>query len=110
MQYRALPKDGRRSTMRSACGKTMLLLCALAAMPAGSLAWAQSSSPQGNQPAGQTTPPKSAPKKAPSKPIDPDESAGVRGSGSPLTVRVMMKGKAVENAHVMVKNANGSLA
>jgi hypothetical protein len=77
-------------------------------MQPGSFVWAQS--PQGNQPTGQTAPPKAAPKKAPSKPIDPDESAGVRGSGSPLTVRVLIKGKSVENAHVMVKNANGSLA
>ncbi len=34
----------------------------------------------------------------------------MRGSGSPLTVRVLMKGKTVENAHVAVKNANGTLA
>jgi hypothetical protein len=87
-----------------------VLLCALAATPTCGLACAQSSSTQGNQPSGQTTPPKTAPKKPPSKPIDPDEGAGVRGSGSPLTVRVLMRGKAVENAHVVVKNKNGTVA
>jgi hypothetical protein len=95
--------------MRSAQSKRLVLLCALAAMPA-SLAWAQASSTQSTQPAGQTTPPKAAPKKAPQKPIDPDESAGVRGVGSPLTVQVLMRGKAVKNAHVLVKNTNGTLA
>ena len=96
--------------MRSEFRKRLVLLCALAALPACSFAWAQSSSPQGNQQTGQTAPPKAAPKKPPSKPIDPDETGGVRGSGSPLTVRVLMKGKAIENAHVMVKNDSGSLA
>ena len=65
---------------------------------------------QTGQTASQSPPPKAAPKKAPSKPIDPDETAGVRGSGSPLTVRVLMKGKTVENAHVVVKNTNGTVA
>jgi hypothetical protein len=88
----------------------LVLLCALAAMPASIFAWAQAPSTQSTQPTGQTTPPQTAPKKKPSKPIDPDETAGVRGSGSPLTVRVLMRGKTVENAHVVVKNTNGSLA
>jgi uncharacterized protein with FMN-binding domain len=66
-------------------------------------------SAQSTQPTGQTTP-KPAPKKPPQEPIDPNETAGVRGSGSPLTVRVLIKGKAVENAHVVVKNSNGTLA
>jgi hypothetical protein len=101
--------------MKSSRGRRIVLFCALAAMPACSILWAQSSSPQGNPPTGQTpppktAPPKTAPKKAPSKPIDPDETGGVRGSGSPLTVRVLLNGKTVENAHVVVKNANGSVA
>ena len=96
--------------MKFSRGKRIVLLCALAAMPASSFAWAQSSTTPSTPPTSQTTPPKTPPKKAPSKPIDPDETGGVRGSGSPLTVRVLMKGKTVENAHVVVKNANGSLA
>jgi hypothetical protein len=78
-------------------------------MPGG-LVWAQSSSAQSNQPTGQTTPTQAAPKKPPSKPIDPDETAGVRGSAPPLRVHVLMSGKAVENAHVVVKNTNGTVA
>jgi hypothetical protein len=95
--------------MRSECNRRFLLICALAAMP-GNLAWTQASSAQSTQPSGQTTPPKAAPKKPPQEPINPDETAGVRGSGSPLTVRVLMGGKTVENAHVVVKNSNGTLA
>jgi hypothetical protein len=89
--------------MKSACGKRIVLLCALAALPAYSFAGAQASPTQ-------STPPQTAPKKTPSKPINPDETGGMRGSGSPLTVRVLIKGKKVENAHVVVKNANGTLA
>ncbi len=96
--------------MKSACGKQIVLLCALAAMTAGNFVWAQASSGQSTQPTGQTAPPKTAAKKTPSKPINPDETGGVRGSGSLLTVRVVINGKTVENAHVVVKNANGSLA
>jgi hypothetical protein len=96
--------------MITARGMQFVLLCALAGLPANNFALAQSSSPPTAQPTGQTTPPQTAPKKKPSKPIDPDETAGVRGSGSPLTVRVLMRGKTVENAHVVVKNTNGSLA
>jgi hypothetical protein len=96
--------------MRSAHRKRFVLLCTLAAMPVCCLAWAQGSSAQGSQTAGQAASPQAAPKKKPAKPIDPDEVAGVRGSGSPLTVRVLVKGKTVENARVVVKNANGTLA
>jgi hypothetical protein len=95
--------------MRSARNNRLVLLCILTAMPGG-LAWTQSPSTQGTQPAGQTTSPKPVPKKTPQKPIDPDETAGVRGSAPPLRVRVLMSGKAVENAHVVVKNTNGTLA
>ena len=69
--------------MRSVCGKRFSLLCAMAAMSVGGFAWAQSASTQSTQPTSQTAPPKAVPKKAPSKPIDPDETAGMRGSGSP---------------------------
>ena len=93
--------------MRSACGKRIMLLCILAAMPGG---LTQASQAQSNQPAGQTTPPKAAPKKPPQEPINPDETAGVRGSAPPLRVRVLMNGKVAENAHVVVKNTNGTLA
>ena len=96
--------------MRNVCSKQFVLLCALAALQANNFAFAQSSSPQTAQPTGQTTPPKPAPKKPPSKPINPDETAGVRGPGSLLTVRVLMKGKIVENAHVVIRNTNGTLA
>jgi uncharacterized protein with FMN-binding domain len=82
----------------------------MAAMSVGGFAWAQSASTQSTQPTSQTAPPKAVPKKAPSKPIDPDETAGMRGSGSPLTVRVLVKGKTVDNAHVVVKNTNGTVA
>jgi hypothetical protein len=78
-------------------------------MPAGP-AWALVSPAQSTQPSGQTTPAKAPPKKPPQEPINPDETAGVRGSGSPLTVHVLLRGKAVQNAHVLVKNTNGSLA
>lgn len=89
--------------MRSVRGKLLVLLCVLAGMPPGGFVWAQSSTGQG-------APAQTAPKKKPSKPIDPDETGGVRGSGSLITVRVLMKGKTVENAHVVVKNINGTLA
>jgi len=95
--------------MRSAKGKRFVLLCALAAMPGG-LAWPLAATAQSTPPSSQTPPPKAAPKKPPQEPIDPDETAGVRGSGSPLTVHVLSRGKAVQYAHVLVKNTNGTLA
>lgn len=95
--------------MRSARSKRFVLFCTLAAMP-GSLAWTLASPAQSTQPPAQTTPPKAAAKKPPQEPIDPNETAGVRGPGNLLTVRVLMRGKIVENAHVVVKNANGTLA
>jgi len=94
--------------MRSAKGKRFVLLCALAAMPGG-LAWPLAATAQSTPPSSQTPPPKAAPKKPPQEPIDPDETAGVRGS-SPLTVHVLSRGKAVQYAHVLVKNTNGTLA
>lgn len=96
--------------MRSAHGKKLVMLYALVAMAVGSLAWAQTQSPPAPQTTGQTSPAQTPPKKKPSKPINPDETGGVRGPGSPLTVRVLLKGKTVENAHVTVKNSNGTLA
>jgi hypothetical protein len=66
-------------------------------------------------PSGQTTstpqqPAKPAPKKKPEEPIDPDTTAGVRGSGAIHTVRVLSKGKPVQSVHVVAKNTNGSVA
>jgi len=67
----------------------------------------QTSSPSGTQ---QSTPPaKSKPKKQ-GEPIDPDATAGVRGSGTTHTIRVLRKGTPAEGAHVVVKNTNGSVA
>jgi hypothetical protein len=67
----------------------------------------QTSSPSGKQ---QSTPPaKSKPKKQ-GEPIDPDATAGVRGSGTTHTIRVLRKGTPAEGAHVVVKNTNGSVA
>jgi len=64
-------------------------------------AWAQSTT--------QTNPPPK-PKKKPEEPIDPDTTAGVRGSGAKHTVRVLIKGKPAEGAHVVMKNTNGNVA
>jgi hypothetical protein len=67
----------------------------------------------GAQSTQQSSPPantQSKPKKKPEEPIDPDTTAGVRGSGAMHTVRVLLKGKPAEGAHVVVKNTNGSLA
>jgi len=48
--------------------------------------------------------------KKPEEPIDPDATAGVRGPGATHTVRVLLKGKPAEGAHVVVKNINGTVA
>jgi hypothetical protein len=87
----------------------MVLACVLVAtVLAFSDLQAQSSSGQTTQ---QTqNPPPAKPKTKPQEPIDPNETAGVRGPGSLLTVKVMLKNKSVEGAHVVVKNTNGSLA
>jgi hypothetical protein len=72
---------------------------------------AQQSSGQTSAPQTQSPPPaKAKPKKKPEEPINPDETAGVRGNAVSLTVKVLLKGKPVEGAHVLVKNLDGSLA
>jgi hypothetical protein len=71
----------------------------------------QPATPLPSENAGQqqpAAPPK--PAKKPEEPIDPDNSAGVRGPGTTHTVRVLRKGKPAEGAHVVVKNNNGSVA
>jgi hypothetical protein len=95
--------------MTTTSAKTMVLACALGA---NLLAFpALQAQPSSGQTATQTPPPPPPkPKTKPQEPIDPNETAGVRGPGSPVTVRVMLKSKTVEGAHVVVKNANGSLA
>jgi hypothetical protein len=95
--------------MTTTSAKKMVLACALVAnLIAFPALQAQSSS---GQTAPQTqNPPPPKPKTKPQEPIDPNETAGVRGPGSPVTVRVMLKNKTVEGAHVVVKNTNGSLA
>ncbi len=95
--------------MTTTTAKTKVLACALLAnlltIPA---LQARSSSAQTATQTQNPPPPK--PKTKPQEPIDPNETAGVRGPGSPVTVRVMLKSKTVEGAHVVVKNTNGSLA
>jgi hypothetical protein len=77
-----------------------------ATMPGTLTAAGVQSSTRSNPPANTQT----KPKKKPEEPIDPDTTAGVRGSGVMRTVRVLLKGKPAEGAHVVVKNTNGSLA
>jgi hypothetical protein len=98
--------------MKTACARTLILVTALAALP---LCLRAQSTPapstQSTTPPQQTTPPaKPKPKKKPDEPIDPDATAGVRGTGAMHTVRVLLKGKPAEGAHVVVKNTNGTLA
>jgi hypothetical protein len=99
--------------MNAGCAKTLIMMAALAALPAGLLSQStpapstQTAAYPGSQP--QTTAP-AKPKKKPDEPIDPDTSAGVRGPGGKHTVRVLLKGKPAVGAQVMVKNTNGTLA
>lgn len=91
--------------------RSLVLLAAIAAFSAGLTAQPPASSPgqstSSQQPA---NPPKPKPAKKPEEPIDPDNSAGVRGPGTRHTVRVLIKGKPADGAHVVVKNTNGSVA
>jgi hypothetical protein len=89
-------------------------MAALAALPAGLLSQTTPApstqtttapTPQSQS----TTAAKPKPKKA-EEPIDPDATAGVRGAVAMHTVRVLLKGKPAEGAHVVVKNTNGTLA
>jgi hypothetical protein len=95
--------------MTATSAKTMVLACALVAtvltFPA-----LRAQSPSGQATAQPPNPPPPKPKTKQPEPIDPNETAGVRGPGSPVTVRVMLKSKTVEGAHVVVKNTNGTLA
>jgi hypothetical protein len=60
----------------------------------------QTNSPSQTQPA----PP---PKKPAPKPIDPDETAGVRGLGLPVVITVRVHGKPAPDAFVVVKTDAG---
>jgi hypothetical protein len=100
--------------MNATFPKAIVLMATLAAI----CPCAQSQStpaPQSPAPPAQTAstpqqPAKPAPKKKPEEPIDPDATAGVRGSGTSHTVRVLSRGKPVQSVHVVAKNSNGSLA
>ena len=99
--------------MNTACARILILVIAFAVLPVGLLSQSapapatQTATPASPQP--QSNPP-AKPKKKPDEPIDPDATAGVRGSGTAHTIRVLLKGKPAEGAHVMVKNTNGTLA
>jgi hypothetical protein len=91
--------------MNAVCARSFILVAALLAVSAGVQSQSTPTSPQP-----QSNPPAKAKPKRPPEPIDPDNSAGVRGSGTSHTVRVLRKAKPAEGAHVLVKNTNGSLA
>jgi hypothetical protein len=99
--------------MNAVGARELLLTAALVAVSAGlhsqstPPAGTQTSSPSSTQ---QSTPPAKAKPKKPVEPIDPDATAGVRGSGITRTIRVLRKGTPAEGAHVVVKNTNGSVA
>jgi hypothetical protein len=98
--------------MKKVCTRLLLLVITLAAVPPG-LRAKSTLAPlaQSTAPSQQTPPPaKPKPKKKPEEPIDPDATAGVRGNGAMHTVRVLLKGKPANGAHVLVKNTNGTLA
>jgi hypothetical protein len=97
--------------MKTMRAKALIFAAALVGLP-GPL-HSQSTPASGTQaatPAQQQSPPPAKPKKKPDEPIDPDATAGVRGTGTTHTVRVLLKGKPAAGAHVTVKNIDGSLA
>lgn len=95
--------------MKALRATTIALLVALALKPVASRA--QSGQSQAAPPSNsQSQNPPAKAKKPPEEPIDPDTTAGVRGNGFIHTVRVLRKGQPAEGAHVVVKNANGSVA
>jgi hypothetical protein len=100
--------------MNAERARKLVLVAALAALPAGLLPQsAPASSTQtatASNPQSQSTPPAKPKPKKPEEPIDPDATAGVRGPGTAHTIRVLLKGKPAEGAHVVVKNTNGTLA
>ena len=83
-------------------GVRMLALVSLLGVIAGGLQVTANPTP-----AQQTSPP---PAKKPAEPIDPDATAGVRGPGYSVKVRVLLNGKPVYGAYVIAKNPNGSVA
>jgi hypothetical protein len=98
--------------VKAMCTTTLIVIAALAGFPAGLLPQSASSTQTATASTPQTqstTAPKPKPKK-PEEPIDPDATAGVRGPGTMHTIRVFLKGKPAEGAHVVVKNTNGTLA
>jgi len=98
--------------VKAMCTTRLIVIAALAGFPDGLLPQSASSTQTATASAPQTqstTAPKPKPKK-PEEPIDPDATAGVRGPGAMHTIRVLLKGKPAEGAHVVVKNTNGTLA
>jgi hypothetical protein len=100
--------------MRAMCVTTLIAVAAFAFVPAGmpSQAAQTPATQTGTAPNAQSqssTAAKPKPKK-PDEPIDPDATAGVRGTGAMHTVRVLLKGKPAVGAHVVVKNTSGTLA
>lgn len=99
--------------MSALSARALFLAAALVAVPvslqsqAASPAGTQASSPSSTQ---QSAPPAKAKPKKPAEPIDPDATAGVRGSGTTHIIRVLRKGAPAEGAHVVVKNTDGSVA
>ena len=100
--------------MRAEYAMKLIVMAALASLPAGLLS--QTAPPPSTQPAtasnpqSQSTPAAKPKPKKPEEPIDPDATAGVRGPGTVHIVRVLLKGKPAEGAHVVVKNTDGTLA
>jgi hypothetical protein len=97
--------------MNAHCARWLILGASLAAPVCGLQAQsAPAPSTQSANAQTQSTPPAKPKPKKPAEPIDPDATAGVRGSGAMHTVRVFTKGKLTQGAHVVVKNMNGALA
>jgi hypothetical protein len=93
---------------------TLIVMALIAASSAGLLSPtaptpSTQTAPASNPQPQSTTAAKPKPKK-PDEPVDPNFTAGVRGSGTMHTVRVLLKGKPAAGAHVVVKNTNGTLA
>jgi hypothetical protein len=100
--------------MKVVCARTLIVMAALAALSAGLLSQtaptpSTQTAPASNSPSQSTTAAKPKPKK-PDEPVDPNDTAGVRGTGATHTVRVLLKSKPADGAHVVVKNTNGTVA
>ena len=97
--------------MNAASARALILMAALLAGLLSRQVQAQSNqaaTPSNSQ--SQSTTQAKPKAKKPDEPIDPDATAGVRGTGAMHTIRVLLKGKPAEGAHVVVKNSNGTLA